>query len=166
MRLHLLYPFTDKSSWCRLVPGVRGYEVTLSFCVSGASGGSVLWPDSPGGGSSAKDCGEGRSHYLHWEGGGRGGGDAPRTHGQERTQPSFERWTVLLSSVNVVLLFVCESVNIPPDLGLSVHITSRVRRGRNCLHALWVQSMSRNDVYLLEGFNSFISWHRTESLRL
>lgn len=51
------------------------WHFTVGFCISGAAGVSVLWSDSSGGGSSAEDCGEGRSHHLHGEGRSRGGGD-------------------------------------------------------------------------------------------
>lgn len=68
-----------------------------------------MWSDGPGGGSSAEDCGEGRSHHLHREGSGRGGRDPPRTHGQERTILSFERGTVLLVNI-CTFTFVCEKL--------------------------------------------------------
>lgn len=53
-----------------------------------------MWSNGPAGGSSAEHGGEGRSHYLHGERRSRGGGDAPGTHGQERTLPPLERGTV------------------------------------------------------------------------
>lgn len=82
---------------------------TAGLCVSGPAGDPVLWSDSPGGGSSAEDCGEGRSHHLLREGSGRRRGDAPRAHGQKRTILLLERRAVLSTQLREAQNCVCLS---------------------------------------------------------